>query len=38
MEQLTAVAAERASQYPHLRVAPVCADYTTRFTLPPLPA
>ena len=38
MEQLTAVAAERARQYPHLRVAPVCADYTTRFTLPPLPA
>ena len=38
MEQLTAVAAERAHQYPHLRVAPVCADYTSRFVLPPLPA
>jgi dimethylhistidine N-methyltransferase len=38
MEQLTAVAAERARQYPHLRVAPVCADYTTRFALPSLPA
>jgi dimethylhistidine N-methyltransferase len=37
MEQLTAVAAERARQYPHLRVAPVCADYTARFALPPLP-
>jgi len=37
MEQLSAVAAERASQYPHLRVAPVCADYTARFTLPTLP-
>lgn len=37
MEQLTTVAAERARQYPHLRVAPVCADYTARFALPPLP-
>jgi uncharacterized SAM-dependent methyltransferase len=37
MEQLAAVAAERARQYPHLRVAPVCADYTARFTLPTLP-
>ena len=37
MEQLAAVAAERARQYPHLRVAPVCADYTARFALPPLP-
>ena len=37
MEQLTAVAAERARQYPDLRVAPVHADYTTRFALPPLP-
>lgn len=36
MEQLAAVAAERARQYPRLRVAPVCADYTTRFALPPL--
>jgi dimethylhistidine N-methyltransferase len=38
MEQLTAVSAELASQYPHLRVAPVCADYTARFSLPALPA
>jgi dimethylhistidine N-methyltransferase len=37
MEQLTSVAAERARQYPDLRVAPVHADYTTRFTLPSLP-
>ena len=37
MEQLTAVAAERARQYPHLRVAPVHADYTLRFALPNLP-
>ena len=36
MEQLATVAAERARQYPHLRVAPVHADYTTRFTLPAL--
>lgn len=38
MEQLSAVAAERARQYPHLRVAPVCADYTARFSVPALPA
>ena len=38
IEQLASVAAERARQYPHLRVAPVHADYTTRFTLPNLPA
>ena len=37
MEQLTSVAAERARQYPDLRVAPVCADYTARFALPNLP-
>ena len=37
MEQLAAVAAERARQYPQLRVAPVHADYTTRFALPSLP-
>jgi L-histidine N-alpha-methyltransferase len=37
MEQLAAVAAERARQYPDLRVAPVHADYTSRFTLPSLP-
>jgi dimethylhistidine N-methyltransferase len=36
MEQLAAVAAERARQYPDLRVAPVHADYTTRFVLPSL--
>lgn len=37
MEQLRAVSVERARQYPRLRVAPVCADYTTRFALPALP-
>ena len=37
MEQLAAVAAERARQYPNLRVAPVHADYTLRFALPSLP-
>jgi dimethylhistidine N-methyltransferase len=37
MEQLTTVAAELARQYPDLRVAPVCADYTARFVLPALP-
>lgn len=37
MEQLSAVAAQRARQYPHLRVAPVHADYTARFALPELP-
>jgi dimethylhistidine N-methyltransferase len=37
MEQLAVVAGERARQYPTLRVAPVNADYTTRFTLPNLP-
>ena len=37
MEQLTAVSAERARQYPHLRVSPVHADYTMRFALPVLP-
>jgi len=37
MEQLAAVSAERARQYPDLRVAPVHADYTARFALPPLP-
>ena len=36
-EQLAAVAAERAGEYPRLRVLPVCADYTTRFALPELP-
>lgn len=37
MEQLATVAAERAHQYPDLRVAPVHADYTSRFSLPSLP-
>jgi L-histidine Nalpha-methyltransferase len=37
-EQLGRVAAELAAAYPRVRVAPVCADYTTRFALPPLPA
>jgi dimethylhistidine N-methyltransferase len=37
-QQLAAVAVELAGQYPHLRVAPVCADYTARFALPALPA
>jgi dimethylhistidine N-methyltransferase len=36
-EQLTAVAAERAAQYPGLRVMPVCADYTRPLELPQLP-
>lgn len=36
-EQLAAVAAERAREYPALPVAPVCADYTTRFGLPAIP-
>jgi dimethylhistidine N-methyltransferase len=38
IEQLAAVAAERARQYPELRVAPLHADYTSRFTLPSLPS
>jgi len=37
-EQLQAVAAERATQYPGLRVMPVCADYTRPLELPQLPA
>jgi len=36
-EQLAHVAAERAHQYPSLRVLPVCADYTVPFALPALP-
>lgn len=36
-EQLVEVAAERAEQYPALRIAPVCADYTLPFELPSLP-
>jgi dimethylhistidine N-methyltransferase len=36
-EQLVDVAAERAAQYPELHIAPVCADYTLPFELPPLP-
>jgi dimethylhistidine N-methyltransferase len=38
IEQLAAVAAERARQYPELRVAPLHADYTSRFPLPSLPS
>jgi dimethylhistidine N-methyltransferase len=37
-EQLTRVAGELAVEYPHIAVRPLCADYTTRLTLPPLPA
>jgi dimethylhistidine N-methyltransferase len=37
-EQLGRVAAETAAGYPGVRVEPVCADYTARFRLPPLPA
>lgn len=37
-EQLARVASERRREYPGLRVLPVCADYTTRLTLPDLPA
>jgi dimethylhistidine N-methyltransferase len=37
-EQLHEVAREREAQYPGLRVLPVCADYTTAFELPALPA
>ncbi|MEP7384100.1 MAG: L-histidine N(alpha)-methyltransferase [Gemmatimonadota bacterium] len=37
-EQLHDVARERAAQYPGLRILPVCADYTTPFELPVLPA
>jgi len=37
-EQLSVVAAERAAQYPGLRVMPVCADYTRPLELPQLPA
>jgi dimethylhistidine N-methyltransferase len=36
-EQLAEVAQERALQYPGLRVAPVCADYSVPFALPSLP-
>lgn len=37
-EQLARVAATIAAEYPRVRVEPVCADYTTRFDVPPLPA
>jgi dimethylhistidine N-methyltransferase len=37
-EQLMAVAEARATQYPGLRVMPVCADYTKPLELPQLPA
>ncbi len=36
-EQLASVARERGGQYPGLRIAPVCADYTLPFELPVLP-
>lgn len=36
-EQLHEVARQRSAQYPHLRILPVCADYTTPFELPALP-
>ncbi len=36
-EQLVHVARERGRQYPGLRIAPVCADYTLPFDLPALP-
>jgi len=34
---LLAAAASLASDFPDLRIAPVCADYTNRFVLPQLP-
>lgn len=34
---LLAAAASLASDFPDLRIAPVCADYTNRFALPQLP-
>jgi L-histidine Nalpha-methyltransferase len=37
-EQLARVSRERRREYPGLSVLPVCADYTARFTLPPLVA
>jgi dimethylhistidine N-methyltransferase len=37
-EQLAQVAGELAAEYPDVAVRPLCADYTTRLTLPPLPA
>ncbi len=36
-EQLLQVAAERAAQYPSLRIIPVCADYTQPLDLPAVP-
>ncbi len=36
-EQLLQVAAERAAQYPALRIVPVCADYTQPLDLPSVP-
>lgn len=37
-EQLDDVAALRRAQYPHIRIAPVCADFSRPFDLPSLPA
>lgn len=37
-EQLDEVAALRRAQYPHIRIAPVCADFSHPFELPALPA
>ena len=36
-EHLLHAASELAADFPHLRIAPVCADYTKRFALPALP-
>ncbi len=36
-QQLVQVAAERAAQYPTLRIMPVCADYTQPLELPVVP-
>jgi L-histidine N-alpha-methyltransferase len=37
-EHLVTAAADLAKDFPHLRVAPVCADYTRPFAVPVLPA
>ena len=36
-DHLVAATADLAKDFPHLRIAPVCADYTRRFALPALP-
>jgi dimethylhistidine N-methyltransferase len=38
IEQLENVALTLSSDYRNVQIIPVCADYTTRFELPPLPA